>query len=247
MPSKKPRIGITLSEAKEHQKHRWPMKKAFDYIKREYYQAILLAGGIPVLLANVESQSITKALIESIDGLLLTGGGDIHPRTYGQKPHEKLSTTTVARDRFELEAIRLSLADNMPILGICRGHQVLNIAMGGTLYQDLSCVEHKTLIHSDPEQTGKILHKVKIQKDSKLFQIIGSTAIETNSSHHQVVDKLGKGLKATAFASDGLIEGIEHSQYDFVIGIQWHPEGIIKRQHSLKLFRAFIKAASMRM
>ena len=244
MRSNKPKIGITLSEIKEFDKYRWPARRAFDYIKREYYNAIILAGGIPVLLANVESPSIAKTFIESIDGLLLTGGGDMHPRFYGQSPHERLLETTAARDNFEMKAIELTLKDEKPILGICRGHQVLNIAFGGNLYQDLSCIEQKTLTHADPAQTYKVFHNVKIGKGSKLYKIIGAEIIETNSSHHQVIDKTGSGIKAVAFASDGLIEGIEHSQYDFVIGVQWHPEGILKRQHSQRIFKAFVKKAS---
>jgi putative glutamine amidotransferase len=244
MLSEKPKIGITMSETRPAESYRWPARKSFDYIKREYYQAILLSGGIPILLANVESASALKALTDSIDGLLLTGGGDMHPRNFGQGPHANLSETTAARDDFELEAIRRAMKLGIPILGICRGHQVLNVALGGTLFQDLSCVGHKTLAHSDPNQTGKVFHKVRIEKGSKLHKAVGATLIESNSSHHQVVDRLGKGLKTVAFAPDGLNEGIEHTAYDFLIGVQWHPEAIFRRSHCRRLFRAFIDAAT---
>jgi putative glutamine amidotransferase len=244
MRSKKPKIGITLSETDEDIKYRWLARKAFDYIKHEYYQAILQVGGIPVLLPNVEAIGAIKEQISSIDGLLLTGGGDLRPKHYGQNPHSKLGPTTRDRDNFEFEAFGLALKDRLPILGICRGLQVLNVAMGGTLYQDLTCLNRSTLRHADPHQTTKVFHKVKIEKGSKLYKIVGEAEIGTNSSHHQVIDRLGTGLKAVAWAPDGLIEAIEHSRYDFVIGVQWHPEGIMKRRHSQRIFEAFVKKAS---
>lgn len=246
MRSKKPKIGITLSETNEDTQYRWPSRKAFDYIKHEYYEAILRAGGIPVLLPNVEAAEAIKEQINSIDGLLLTGGGDMHPNHFGQKPHSKLGPTTRDRDNFEFEAFGLAINDEKPVLGICRGHQVINIAMGGTLYQDLSCINRPTLRHADPRQTTKVFHKVKIARGSKLYKILGSSDIETNSSHHQVIDKLGSGLEAVAWAPDGLVEAVEHSRYNFVIGVQWHPEGIMKRQHSRRIFAAFVKKAAER-
>jgi putative glutamine amidotransferase len=243
MHSNGPKIGITLSEARENPTYRWPARKRFDYVKREYYEAILASGGIPVLLPNTEPPSDLGALIELLDGLLVTGGGDMHPGNFAQEPHPKLGPTSVARDNFELAIIEQMLEERKPILGVCRGHQALNIALGGTLHQDLSCLPHPTLVHADPQQTAKINHNVVIDETSKLFGIIGSSSIETNSSHHQVIDKLGRGLKAVAFAPDGVIEAIEHEGFKFVIGVQWHPEGIMEREHSRRLFKALINGA----
>jgi putative glutamine amidotransferase len=243
MHSKSPKIGITLSETNENPTYRWPARKRFDYIKREYYEAILSCGGMPVLLPNTEPPSALGAIVELLDGLLVTGGGDMHPGHFGEKPHSRLGTITPARDNFELALVEEMLEHRKPILGICRGHQVINVGLGGTLFQDLSCLPHSALTHADPEQTGKVLHNVAIDEDSRLFKIIGSASIETNSSHHQVIDRLGRGLKAVAFASDGLIEAIEHQDFEFVIGVQWHPEAIMEREHSQRLFKALINKA----
>ncbi len=246
MRSKKPKIGITLSEAEDNNVKRWPMRRGFDYIKRQYYQAILKSGGIPILLANVEQRHAIKSFLDLIDGLLVTGGPDLHPRHFDQRPHKKLSRTTEARDRFELEAIRIALRVNIPILGICRGHQVLNVAFGGTLHQDLSCIPSRKIAHTDPHQTGKVFHRVKIEKGSRLHDIIGRTAIQINSSHHQAIDKLGEGLRANALAPDGIIEGIEYPGHNLVLSVQWHPESIYRRMSGKKLFNAFVTEAARR-
>lgn len=243
MPSKKPKIGITLSEAEDISKYRWPMSRGFDYIKREYYESIIKSGGIPVLLPNVIEKSDMKTLFGAIDGLLITGGIDMHPRYFGQRPHKKLSRTTRARDMFEIEIIKMALRSDMPILGICRGHQVLNIVLGGDLHQDLSCMKGKTLKHSDPLQSGKIFHKVRLNKDSLIYKIVKKEVIKVNSSHHQAINRPGEDLNAVAFAPDGVVEGLEHPRKDFVLSVQWHPEGIFTRSHSKKIFEYFVKKA----
>jgi putative glutamine amidotransferase len=223
--------------------YRLPTKKAFDYLKVEYYQAIVEAGGIPVLLPNVDDDDIIASYADSINGLLITGGGDIHPGYFGQEPHEKLGRISGARDNFEIKLIGLMRWKKAPLLGICRGHQVINVAFGGTLFQDLSCNPKRTKRHADTNQKG-VYHKVMIQQNSRLFHIIGQSEIETNSSHHQVIDKLGSGLKASAYSSeDNIIEAIEHAEYPFVLGVQWHPEGIIEREHSKRIFQSFIDAS----
>lgn len=235
-----------MSETAPSAIYRWPARKAFDYLKQEYHQAVAQAGGLPVLFANLTEPRLINAMLDSIDGLLMTGGGDLNPRYFGQPPHKSLTTLTEARDYLEMRLATLAMKRQTPILAICRGHQVLNVALGGTLYQDLTCLPRKTLAHHDPRQTGKISHRVEILKGSRLHSVVGSTSIITNSSHHQVIDKLGRGLTASAFAPDGIIEAIEHSANEFVIGVQWHPEGIIRRQHSRKLFAALVGAASRR-
>jgi putative glutamine amidotransferase len=239
MPSKKPLIGITLSEAEGSRRQRWPVRKGFDYIKHEYYEAILKSGGMPLLFPNLKNQTEIESSSEMIQGLLVTGGVDIHPRYFNRRPHKKLSRTTKARDNFEIKMIKLAHGKGKPILGICRGHQVLNVALGGDLYQDLSAVPGKTIRHADPGQTGKVYHKVKIAGNSMLYEIIGQEVIEVNSSHHQVVNRPGKKLRPVAYSPDGIIEALEDEEGRFILGIQWHPEGIFSRSHSRRLFEYF--------
>lgn len=220
------------------------MRKGFDYIKQEYWDSILKSGGIPVLLPNTTGNAELEYYLDSIDGLMVTGGADIHPSYFDQKPHPKLSNTTLARDKFEVMAIKSAIKRDIPLLGICRGHQVLNVALGGNLYQDLSCIDGRTLKHADPNQTGKVFHDIWIDKESMLFGIMGSEVLETNSSHHQVVDKIGRGLRPVAFSSDGVIEAIEMAGKKFILGVQWHPEAIFSRKHSQKLFKKFVEISS---
>jgi putative glutamine amidotransferase len=244
MHSKKPKIGITLSETQESDSYRWPARKRFDFLKREYYEAIFMAGGIPILLPNADPPSALDELIDMLDGLILSGGGDLSPQNYGQTPLSGNTEQPKMRDAFELALAAKAFTRNWPVLGICRGHQVINVALGGTLFQDLSCIPFKIQPHADPQQTAQIFHDVTIDSDSRLFSIVGAESIQTNSSHHQVIDRLGRGLKAVAFAPDGVIEAIEHPDSEFVIGVQWHPEGIVQKEHSVKLFKALVDNAS---
>ncbi len=241
MRSKKPKIGITLSATVRSKKWRWPSRHGFDYLKRDYHKAVIDAGGIPVLLANTSDISIIKDYVESIDGLLVSGGEDLHPKYFGQKPHKSITLSAPERDEFEIKIIKRALNKDIPVFGICRGFQVLNIAMGGTIFQDLSCAPFKTLNHADPKENGNIFHKVKIEKSALLYEIIGTGNIEVNSSHHQIIDKIGKKLKATAYSSDDVIEGLESPDFRFLLAVQWHPEMTPKRFHSKRLFKAFIE------
>jgi len=247
MPSNIPKIGITLSQRKQVKNRRWPMRKSFDYLKRDYHQAIISSGGFPILLPNVTDKTLIKENIKFIDGLLLTGGNDMNPKFFGQrKIYRKSIIDPIERDTFDLTITKLALNAGIPILAICRGHQVLNVALGGDIYQDLSLTKFKTLRHTDPGEAGKSFHDVKIDEDSLLFGIVKRTSINVNSSHHQVINRLGTGLRATAIASDGVIEAIELPDQVFTLGVQWHPESIFRRSHSRALFSAFVKVCKKR-
>jgi putative glutamine amidotransferase len=228
----------------EDHSRRKPTWKPFDYLKREYHEAIQKSGGIPILLPNTYDPALAADLIDTIDGLLMTGGGDLHPSYYNQNPHPKLTESTPNRDSFEMALAKLALDSEMPIMAICRGHQVLNVILGGSLHQDLSCLPDNVLTHADPGQTARVFHDVAVSPGSLLHRIVGTDIIETNSSHHQVIDRLGEGLRFAAFArEDNIPEAIEHEAKRFVLGLQWHPEAIFDRDHSRKIFGAFVEAS----
>lgn len=243
MHSNKPKIGITLSGTIQAPEYCWPSRHGFDYLKRSYHKAVVVSGGVPILLANTIDKSLIKEYVKYIDGLLISGGEDMDPKYFRQKPHKSISPSPPERDIFELNMIKYAMKRKIPIFGICRGLQVLNIALGGSLYQDLSCMPQKTLRHADPKETDKLFHKVKVEKGTLLHKIIGKQTIEVNSSHHQTISEIGGRLRVAAFSSDGVVEGLEFPGYGFLIAVQWHPEMILKRNHSKKLFEAFILAA----
>jgi len=243
MRSNKPKIGITLSGTIQAPEYRWPSRYGFDYLKRSYHRAVAVSGGVPILLANTIDKLLIKEYLKNIDGLLISGGEDMDPKYFRQKPHKSISPSPSERDIFELNIIKYAMKKKIPILGICRGLQVINIALGGALYQDLSCMPQKTLRHSDPKETDKVFHKVIVVKGTLLHKIIGKHAIEVNSSHHQTISEIGEDLKVAAFSSDGIIEGLEYPNYGFLLAVQWHPEAILRRNHSKRLFEAFILAA----
>jgi putative glutamine amidotransferase len=246
MRSKRPKIGITQSATDLAPRYRRPTRYAFDFLKTEYHQSISDAGGIPLPLVNAFDLKVIKQYIDLIDGLMVIGGDDMDPSFFGQSPHKSIMLTSSRRDNFELKIIRLALKKNIPVFGICRGHQVINIALGGNIYQDLSCAPFKTLKHADPREIGNRFHKVKIEKGTILSGIIGAGTIEVNSSHHQIIDRIGKKLVASAYSSDSVIEALEDPDYRFLVAVQWHPEMISGRSHSKKLFRAFVAACGQK-
>ena len=243
MRSKKPIIGITLGQGDEVKNYRWPTRYAFDYLGKAYHYAIEKSGGSPIGLFSTNDKDTIAAYLMLVDGLLFTGGIDINPRYFGQAPDPSSAKPVEPRDSFELRLIKAALQLKKPIFCICRGHQLLNVARGGTLFQDLGLRAESSLEHADPEQTGGVAHDVVLQKKSLLYKVIGKTRIKCNSSHHQCIDKPGRGLVVTATSSDGIIEGLELGAYPFLLSVQWHPERIFTRGHSRKLFEAFVKAA----
>ena len=170
---KKPLIGITCYIDYDDPKRKYPFVFAFDYVKRQYYLAIQDFGGLPVILPNIEKMNLVDYYVKTLDGLLLAGGGDVHPSFFHERIKAKNLSIKIERDKFEIALAKKALRKKLPILGICRGHQVINIASGGTLFQDLSLRNQKTLNHK-PETVirFKKRHKVKIKENSKLFSIV---------------------------------------------------------------------------
>jgi putative glutamine amidotransferase len=164
-------------------------------------------------------------------------------RYFHQRPHVRSSKPREPRDWFELTLLKDAIKLKKPIFCICRGHQLLNVDRGGNLYQDLTLIDSQLLRHHGDNFTGEINHIVRIKPESILYDIIGQQKINCNSSHHQAIDKIGKGLIVTARSSDGIVEGLELADYPFLLSVQWHPERIFKRAHARRLFEAFVSAA----
>ena len=211
----------------------------------DYIRAIEYAGGTPVVLPYVQDSECIDHYLRLLDGLLLIGGVDVDPLLYGQEPHEKLGVVDRIRDDMELELTQKALEKDRPIFAICRGIQLLNVAAGGTLYQDIASeISGSTLCHSQSGAGWYASHTIDIQTDSHLHRIVGDTTTLTNSFHHQAVRDIGEGFIATAHAKDGVIEAIESDTHRFALGVQYHPELMWERHpDALSLFTAFVKAS----
>ena len=207
-----------------------------------YLRALLKAKGIPLIIPVIPPGSVLETLFGMMDGLLLIGGPDLDPAHYHQSPAEGLRKVTLARDAVELQVTRWALDANLPILAICRGIQVLNVAAGGTLWQDIAtqlpeAAKHD--YHPDFPEDYRA-HTIKAVAGSRLADIIGEADIPVNSLHHQAIDGVGRGLRATAFAPDGIIEAVEGKGDGWVVGVQWHPEWLFENDHRMRaLFERF--------
>ncbi|WP_207729289.1 gamma-glutamyl-gamma-aminobutyrate hydrolase family protein [Clostridium sp. 'deep sea'] len=232
----KPMIGITCF---------YDWKNEVMRQNQTYVNAVHKAGGIPVLLPSVNDEEVIQGMLDGIDGLLVSGGPDVGAHLFGEEPHKDLGGISPLMDEFEIELIRRAAAQNVPILGICRGEQVLNIALGGTLYQDIYSQLDTTIQHRQQAPRQYAAHSVKIEEDSKLAELLG-TEIRVNSYHHQAVKDVAPGLKVVAYAPDRIIEAIESkNKEEFIIGVQWHPEGMWNSSYNYdNLFNEFIKEST---
>ena len=217
-------------------------------LNEAYIQAISQAGGIPVLIPLGLPQSHLKEMRYHLDGILFSGGGDIEPARFGGDSHPAVDGLDPDRDRTEIELIQDSVEMKFPFLGICRGIQTINVALGGTLYTHIPD-QHRGPIHHpyiEGNPRDYLAHQVEIQPETQLFEIIGQTSVQVNSMHHQGIRNLASGLKETAHAPDGLIEAVELPDHPFGIAVQWHPECLTDHAPMRGLFQAFVKAASQR-
>lgn len=209
-----------------------------------YGEAIVDCGGVSVLLVKTLDEDKVRKQVEALDGLILAGGNDIDPEFLGEGPHQNLGEIEPGRDKYEMLLIKYALEMNKPILGICRGCQILNIAQGGTMYQDIYSQMDDVYQHSQKAPVQHMSHFIDIEKDSKLHEIMGKENIKINSFHHQANKEAGPGFKVVARSKDGVVEAIESTEHEFVIGVQWHPEctyGV--DEYSQKLFQRFVDTA----
>jgi putative glutamine amidotransferase len=211
-----------------------------------YVQAVMHAGGVPVLIPPVPSEEALPAILGILDGLLLAGGADLDPVLYGEAPLPEMGTPEPQRDATELAITRWALDKSLPVLGICRGMQLLNVACGGSLYQDLPTQRPSAFDH---EQRGQarthIAHDVSTETGSLLASVLGEPRVGVNSFHHQAVKRIGQGLRVTGVAEDGIIEAVEIPDLPFVLAVQYHPEELEGDDAaSRRLFLAFVQASA---
>ncbi len=221
-------IGISVKNDYENRIHT---------LKDDYINAIHEAHGIPILLPSTNLAEI-DALFSLCQGFLLSGGGDLDPVYWGEFPHLGLGEIDPKRDQFELHLAKKCLEKRVPVLGICRGCQVMNVAAGGTLWQNIK----SELLHIQRAPYDYGFHAIKIEASSRLHRILGQSNIRVNSFHHQAVRTVGRELQSTAWSEDGMVEAIEHEGHPFWLGVQWHPE-LMHDKNSKKLFAALVAAA----
>ena len=210
------------------------------YTPLGFVESVQDTGALPFIIPVNDPQT-AKDYINRIDALILTGGQDVNPLSFGQEPSVHLASTNIKRDDFEIALVQEAIQQHKPILGVCRGMQIYNVALGGSLYQDLEEYEDLSIQHVQRSVTFKYTHTVDLEKDTWLSQILGSEIV-VNSYHHQAIKEVAQGLRPTAWAKDGIIEAMEHTDpnLDHYL-IQWHPEWMYKvDDNSQKIFNAFI-------
>ncbi len=238
-------IGVTSGDAFSERSAEGVPNRPHAALKQDYLDAVAGAAAIPIVIAP-EATAATDAVVSRIDGLVLVGGIDVHPANYGESVLNATVHPGPERDALELALLQSAFKHDLPILAICRGHQVLNVARGGSLWQDLPTQRPDGLRHSqrgDPHSPG---HTLTVADGSLLRQIVGSEHLEANSFHHQAIRELGRGLRPTAWSSDGLIEAVEDPAHRFVLGVQWHPEEMLDAAPHRALFASFVQASEER-
>jgi putative glutamine amidotransferase len=212
--------------------------RAFAYTT--YVDSIRRAGAVPVVIPPQPENA--RELVETLDGILLAGGDDCDPAVYGEAKHHTVEPMDERRQESDLALARIARQRGIPTLGICLGVQVMNVAAGGTLIQDIDSQMETEIEHvSEPEDRAR--HDVLIEDNTRLASILGGREFVVNSSHHQAINRIGDGLRVTAHAPDGIVEGLEDPRHPFYVGVQWHPEDMPREESASKIFRAFVEAA----
>lgn len=245
MSGPRPRIAVTAGSNPGSINHAW--------LRFDYLHAVSKAQGLPSIIASGftnpldEAKQLAGEILDSCDGLLLSGGTDVDPKIFGEIPHTALGRVDGPRDPFEITLAQEAVRRDMPVLGICRGLQVLNVAMGGTLIQDIPTDVPGAIVHETGDNRIEIAHAVTIESDSRLAQLLASFRVDVNSFHHQAAKRLGQGLTRSATSpDDGVVEGLEMRDRKFVVAVQWHPENFWKTSRAFDgLFGGFVEAARL--
>jgi putative glutamine amidotransferase len=244
--SRRPLVGVTTSEVRRAERTQ-PLPEGEPpqhemALGMPYVRALARAGAVPVVLPPLGADAV-PALLAPLRAVCLSGGPDLDPSAYGASPAPELGPVEPALDVFELEVARVADAAGLPILGICRGAQALNVARGGSLHQHLPAITDHSIDHRQTAPGWQETHPVRVAAGSRLASVLGTDAPWVNSFHHQAVDALGRDLVAVAWAPDGTVEGIEDPGERFVVGVQWHAETLDIGPHP-KLFEALVAAAA---
>jgi putative glutamine amidotransferase len=234
-----PIIGITTNEGKNRDGY------PTTFLMNSYIKAILQAGGVPVLIPSLIAENGWDALYSRLDGLLFSGGGDISLERFAGEAHPRIDDVEPLRDAVEMNLIHSAVSDGKPFLGICRGAQAVNVALGGTLYTHIPDQLPGALDHSYPGNMRTVLvHEVKIEEGTHIAEILGEPIVKVNSLHHQGLKDIAPSLRVTGHAPDGLVEAIELPDHPFGVAVQWHPEWLTDQQSTRNLFKKFVEAAS---
>lgn len=234
MATRRPRIGLTLDQDDASSRYQLP---------RSYVAAVVEAGGLPILLPAGAS-AVAGAYLALLDGLVVTGGAfDIPPELYGEPRRDVCGVVMPERTAFEKDLVEAALAARIPVLGVCGGMQLLNVIQGGTLIQDLA-TDAGIRGHEQPPPKDAPSHEVLVQPDTQLARLVGAGSLRVNSTHHQAIRDVGPGVLVTARAPDGVIEAIELPDHEFAIGVQWHPEAVVRHEpRHAAIYRGLVEAA----
>ncbi|MBE0669533.1 MAG: gamma-glutamyl-gamma-aminobutyrate hydrolase family protein [Anaerolineales bacterium] len=234
----KPLIGITTRNSKDGDGH------PLTVLQHSYIKAVLGAGGLPVMIPNILSEEDFLDLYSRLNGILFSGGGDVSLKYFSGSDHPRIGEVDDARDTTEITLMRTAVNDGKPILGICRGAQVMNVALGGTLYTHIYDQLKGALDHAYPGDLRRaIVHPVNVDETTRSAEIFGETLLNVNSLHHQGLKDIAPALKVAGHAPDGLVEIVEIPDHPYAVGVQWHPEWLTDQPAMQRLFKSFIDAS----
>jgi Predicted glutamine amidotransferases len=234
----KPLIGITTNQSQN------VYGQLTIMLMQSYVNAVIQAGGVPVLIPSLIGEDGWDTVYSCLDGVLFSGGGDISLEHFPGEPHPRIDDVDLARDSIELKFVNAAVSDGKPFLGICRGCQVINVALGGTLYTHIPDQLPNPLDHDYPGNKRTVLvHEVKIEEGTRLAEIYGEPIIKVNSLHHQGLKEIAPSLRVAGQAPDGIVEAIELPDHPFGLAVQWHPEWLTDQESTRNLFRKFVETA----